>query len=383
MHQRHALLCTAGTSLLETNLSRLPHVPFELPPRWEALKEALDAGQWHRLARELLQIDPMHRLCGAEINTVQESIQRGRVALRHLIFLVSDTERGRQTGEVLTHYFRARRDLHLQTVEYDVVEGLQDADPKRFRSQGLRNLVRRIGHWVRHFGREYVAIDATGGYKAQIAVAVLLGQAMDLPVFYKHERFNQIIDFPPLPVTFDWEVLAQHADLLHLLVRGELLSRDEMGDFDERLLVLLNEVEVDGQLLYELSATGQVYLEAFWVRYPRAPHLTPAENREPPRLRSHQYPAGLEKHLYRIWEQNDWITRIYALDYSGQQGIRGVRFRVQKQGDTSLLVGTYRDHKGFGARFAIRLSDEAPENLAWAAEYLNRCYGDLPPEDSQ
>lgn len=376
MNTRHTLVCTVGTSLLETNLSRLPQVPFDPPPQWQALKAAFEASQWRQLAQELLQIDPTHRVCGAEINTIEETVRRGRIPLQHLVLLVSDTERGRQTGEVLKHYFRGRRDLKLQTVEYDVVESLQDADPKRFRVHGLRNLVRRIGYWVQRFGREHVAIDATGGYKAQIAVAVIIGQAMDLPVFYKHERFSEIIDFPPLPIAFDWDVLAQHADALTLFEQGKAFSGEEIGEVSERLRVLLTEVEVDGQTLYELSPLGQVYVETFRVRYPRAPSLKPAENREPPRLGDHHYPAGLEQFMTRLWQENLWVTRVYTLDYSGQASIRGIGFRVQEQEGTRLLVATYRDHTGFGARFAVRLSSETPEDLAWAAEYLNRRYAE-------
>ncbi|MGI5862875.1 MAG: putative CRISPR-associated protein [Myxococcales bacterium] len=72
---------------------------------------------------------------------------------------------------------------------------------------GLRNLVRAIGKIARDAGGpEWVAINATGGYKAQIAVAVLIGQALGSPVFYKHERFeSEVIAFPPMPVSFDYD----------------------------------------------------------------------------------------------------------------------------------------------------------------------------------
>lgn len=376
MNTRTTLLCTVGTSLLETNISRLPRVTFDLPDNWEALKEAFDRQQWRKLAEGLLRLDPTHRLCGAEINTVEEAVKRGWLRLENLVLLVSDTERGRQTGEVLKHYFTERRDLGLRVVEYDVVEDLQDGDPKRFRVHGLRNLVRRVGHWVQHYGRESVAIDATGGYKAQIAVAVIIGQAMDIPVFYKHERFSEVIDFPPLPVTFDWDLLAENAYLLTLFERGKAFSSEEVGQVDERLRVLLTEVEVDGQTLYELSAIGQIYMETFRVRHPRAPHLPPAENREPPQLKEHNYPAKLEQCMEKIWRENNWVSRIYPLDYSGQAAIRGVGFEVKQTGEGRVLVGTYRDHTGFGARFAVRLSVETPENLTWAAQYLNRTYAE-------
>jgi CRISPR/Cas system-associated protein Csm6 len=115
--------------------------------------------------------------------------------------------------------------LGLRTVDYDVIDELQDERPQDFKTHGLRNLVRKIGDYVQRFGgSQYVTIDATGGYKAQIAIAVLMGQALDIPVFYKHERFPEIIDFPPLPISFDYDILAENADLLTDFERGKAFS---------------------------------------------------------------------------------------------------------------------------------------------------------------
>src|SRR5205823_12850906 len=91
-------------------------------------------------------------------------------------------------------------------VEAVEVADLQDEDPKRFRTKGLRNLVRGLCRVVRERSAAACAINATGGYKAQIAVAVLLGQALGIDVYYMHERFSEIIAFPPMPVSLDYEV---------------------------------------------------------------------------------------------------------------------------------------------------------------------------------
>ena len=89
---------------------------------------------------------------------------------------MSDTNEGRITGEILVTYFESRKDdLRLQNARYVCIDGLQDERPWEFRTVGLRNLVREIGKIVRDVGSPaYVAIDATGGYKAQIAVAALI-----------------------------------------------------------------------------------------------------------------------------------------------------------------------------------------------------------------
>jgi CRISPR/Cas system-associated protein Csm6 len=72
-------------------------------------------------------------------------------------------------------------------------------------------------------------------------------------VFYKHERFNTIIDFPPLPVAFDYSVLGENAHALSLFEKGEVLSSSYLGTIDEKLKVFLYEAEEKEETLYELS----------------------------------------------------------------------------------------------------------------------------------
>lgn len=225
MTKRNTLICTVGTSLFG-NLGRLPE---ENP-----LRQAYDNGAWNKLARELLDVGPTERVCGAEINTVESVREKKWLTLERLLFLVSDTPDGRNTGKVLKEYFTQRslrrHDIDLNSVEYCVIDKLQDERPKDFKVHGLRNLVRQAGEYIQRFGgSESVAIDATGGYKAQIAIAVILGQALNIPVFYKHERFSEIIDFPPLPISFDYQILASHADLFTDLERGVVFGASEIG----------------------------------------------------------------------------------------------------------------------------------------------------------
>ncbi len=282
MTKINTLVCTVGTSLFQGNLSRLGEDVPGRPENWKVMKAAWMAGDWNGLARELLQVDPKARVCGAEINTVEEVRRKGGINLDKLVFLVSETPDGENTGRLLEKYFAGRSDLDVR-VEYLIIEKLQDQDPAAFRVYGLRNLVREIGEVIqRSGGPDYIAIDATGGYKAQIAIAVIVGQALNVPVFYKHERFSEIIDFPPLPITFDEGILAANADLLADLEQGRVFSTAELEQVDEKLRVLLTEVEVDGAVLYELNPIGQVYLTGFRIRNPRPVKLVAANGRRTP-----------------------------------------------------------------------------------------------------
>ena len=371
---RHTLLCTVGTSLFG-NLGRLSEGGPDNPPNWRAIRQAYDKGEWNKLARELATLPPAARVCGAEINTVEEVRQKSWLTLEHLVFLVSDTPHGENTGKLLKAYFQQRRELGLRAVDCCVVKDLQDERPKDFKAYGLRNLVRRAGEYIQKAGGpDYVAIDATGGYKAQIAIALLVGQTLNIPVSYKHERFSEIIDFPPLPVTFDYQILARNADLLTDLERNAVLSSADVGPLDEKLRVLLSEVAVNGETLYELSPIGQIYLTGFRIRNPKPVNLVAAKTRKPPTFRDDHYPIDFEEFVHKVCNQNRWIRSANSIPYDKQRSIKGTGFFVRQEGEDLRLIGTFQDKNNFGARFRLHVTDQSPAALAWAADFLNRKY---------
>jgi len=372
---RHTLICTVGTSLFESNLNRLSERSEGRPSNWCAMREAFRGKRWKALARELVEVDPSERICGAEINSVEEVRRKALERLESIFFLVSDTEHGRDTGMVLQEYFRLRRDLALRNVEYCVVERLQDARPRDFKVHGLRNLVRRAGECIqRSGGPEHVLIDATGGYKAQIAIAVLIGQALNIPVTYKHERFSEVITFPPLPISFDYRILARNAELLTDFERGQALSSSEAGPLDEKLRVLLTEVSGNGESLYELSPIGQIYLTGFRIRNPIPVALVDARDPKPPTFRDDHYPIGFKDFVGKVWGENRWIRTASSLPYDRQRSIKGKGFSVREKDGAFQLVGTYQDRNSFGARFLLQITDESENALIWAADFLNQKY---------
>ncbi len=188
---RSILLCTVGTSLLNAN-------------NFGGKQTVNGVPDWSAIATDLATAAPTDRACGAEVNSVASLIAHDYVPDNVGIYLFhSDTDAGRDIAAVLQTDFSRRG--HTPVVAVPVPD-LQDADPKRFRTKGLRNLAKAICGIVRERSAAACAINATGGYKAQIAIAVLLGQALGIPVYYMHERFSEIIPFPPLPVALDFQV---------------------------------------------------------------------------------------------------------------------------------------------------------------------------------
>lgn len=383
---RTILICTVGTSLFESNLKRLDErINIEKVENEKSIllniKNAFENKRWDELAELMQNKDPKDRICGAEINTIEESLSKKWFDLQRLFFLVSDTEDGKNTGIFLKKYYLKRKDLNLKDrdIEYIVIEDLQDKDPKKFKLNGLRNLVREIGKIVRNFGKDNIAIDATGGYKAQIAIAVIIGQALDIPVYYKHERFSEIIDFVPLPITLDYDLLGKYSYIFNDFEKNDII-KDDIDFLDEetmeKLQLFFEKIDEDGQNYIALNPVGYLYLESFRLRYPKAVNLVELEDnlREKPSFRDDHYPTGFMDFVNKVYKENKWIKSCKSLPYNKQRSINGISFYVYDDGVEKKLVGTFQDGNNFGGRFRIILSNESAENMNWAVDFLNSKY---------
>ncbi len=113
--------------------------------------------------------------------------------------------------------------------------------------------------------RREIIINATGGFKAEIAYATLVGLLFDTPVFYIHEAFRDIIEMPPTPIGWDYSLLADYEEFFAWLSK-ELRST---GEVDERLRGLPSKIRL---LLTEeegctfLSPAGEAFYESYQDR---------------------------------------------------------------------------------------------------------------------
>jgi putative CRISPR-associated protein (TIGR02619 family) len=230
------ILVTVGTSLL-TNARRALGVPEP------------DADD---LTRYLAQTDPI--TASAETNALGRLLrERDRLVLFH-----SQTEQGRRCAEALRRHF-----ARGHTVELVEVTDLTYTE-SRFKLRGLRRLVALLADRIekeRRQGRE-VLINATGGFKAEIAYATLVGLLFDVPVSYIHEQFQDLIEVPAMPVAWDYSTFADWEEFFAWIDDEEPRPTDEV---ERRWPHLPNEVRV---LLEEDD--GYTYLSAAGVALRRA-----------------------------------------------------------------------------------------------------------------
>ncbi len=81
---RNTLICTVGTSLFG-NLKNLSENTLNKPNNWKEIKECYNPIQPQKLSHELLKILPTERICGAEINTIEEARKKKWLDIQNII----------------------------------------------------------------------------------------------------------------------------------------------------------------------------------------------------------------------------------------------------------------------------------------------------------
>ncbi|MGQ9914598.1 MAG: putative CRISPR-associated protein [Thermogutta sp.] len=368
------LICTVGTSLFRPNLECLKSQLDQgrVEPAREQLAKAYSQSNWSAVAAELAKLPATDRICGAEINSIAGMIDKGYAEPQcGLFFLHSQTKQGRDIAAILKQYYVGRGHQPVELIE---VADLQDADPKRFRSKGLRNLSREIAKIVRERSPAACAINATGGYKAQIAIGVVLGQALGLTVYYKHEQFDEVIAFPPLPVALDLELWMQASGLLaNLASAGNELVPAECykEEWDERYESLVERVQIDGREYLELSPTGQIFHETFRDRFRGAADLLfppPAPAKRDPRVEQAGWPGKhpeVKRFMERVTREVPFVVQC-ATFYFDPKLPEQTRFLLSRD----EIVGRFSDGR-YCVKFRVETTAQTKGQRQAAVAALN------------
>lgn len=327
----------------------------------------------------LAKLNPDASQCGAEINSITSICRLDKIIGKKvtppykLYFLVSDTDDGRWTGETLKHYYKAQSsDFEFQ--EFKIIEKLTDEDSKAFKSVGLRNLVKEVANIVKKEKTKnpeaIQAINATGGYKAQIAFAALIGQALEVPVFYKFERFPEVIEMPPMPVDFDYDLWLENLDMFHRLFDDPVLYEDQFPfeEVDHRLREMLDcEKDKDnGKLFYSLSPVLELMHQAFltrgWEKLTEPKDSTVPDNEKikvNEKEMSHA-PRGTREFLQKLVGKYKWINRVSVAEFMNTPRTHLLAGR-NKGGELEI---SYSDGEK-GARVVISTTCENENEVGW------------------
>lgn len=202
-----AVIVTVGTSLLSTYRTRQD----------DSKRSTKEINEEVLKAYVIEHAGDLPRLC-AETNSISKKhLEAGD----YLYFVTGENHESRLCGKILSELYAGS---HLCETIY--VKGLVP-DARQFRDLGMKNLIQElVGVIERH--NSNAVIHATGGFKAQIAIATLIGILFHLKVHYLYEDFQELVSLPEVPLHFDFEpLLASRNDFFRLLDGKEYVTSDE------------------------------------------------------------------------------------------------------------------------------------------------------------
>ncbi len=311
------LITTVGASLL--NSQNLP-------------KGLIETGDVNSVLRYLESLEnPVHdRRFGAEINSIASLAEQSFISSnQNLYLLVSDTEMGKFIGNVLKKFFQSNRfDLEFNMVRVEIIEDLDDSRPDDFKIKGLRNLVKKLAEIYKNHNGELV-INATGGYKAQIAIATVFGQAFGIPVYYRFEKFNKIIEISPLPITISTDTIKKYLNVFLKLDCQDSIPKEELltmmnvrslGNVPREIRFM---IDWSGRRVY-LNYLGQIYFERIDVNYEDLEKHLRSQTPPEKKLKLHGDPTS-EKVARKILPLLKKVTNLETIEridgvYSGKSG---------------------------------------------------------------
>ncbi|MBF0230062.1 MAG: putative CRISPR-associated protein [Desulfamplus sp.] len=378
---RDILISTAGTSLLFNIKNNILNSSND---KYSNIKKYFVSNESKNMAEGLCQIADTDRVCGAEINSVEAILSQGLLNERFYHFiLVSDTQEGQIVGNTLLNYYSEpfNKKNRFQNVKIHKVDGLNSDNAKRFKNEGLKNLVRLIVSVVRNYGSERILINATGGYKAQISFAGMIGQALCIPVCYMFEGFNEVITLPPQPLSFDFEFWLQYYEIFSQIDNNpnNMIEFDKKWELpDDRFDALVDYIQGDGKYIYELTPTGLLFHETFRSRFKSKKELLPADSQIPIQERKIVYEdknankhKGLPKYLEKILKAS-FVNRIYIYYYNRDLEKQNI-FRRTEDDKISEIDGWY-SNDGAITKFTVRTTAETLQQRNAAIAWLNESF---------
>jgi len=237
-----AVIVTVGTSLLTTYLNKTGRHLSEIKSvTREEVKQYLIENPTE-----------ISGIC-AETN----SLNKGRISDNdYVYFICGENPEGMLCAGILNDLYK---ESHL--CEMVPVKGLTP-QAEAFRRHGMRCLIDEIVRVIeRHDGN--AVIHATGGFKAQIAIATLIGILFRLKVLYLYESFDEVVSLPEIPLGFNYEALfASRGEFFQLLDAKDFTMSDEIyARLSESLKHCFYKDDV--QKKYNLTPLGRAMFNAF------------------------------------------------------------------------------------------------------------------------
>ncbi|GBC92902.1 hypothetical protein HRbin15_01379 [bacterium HR15] len=346
------ILTTVGASLLNN-------------ARRNLRRGSNEAVSLQELTNYLRQASPEE--ASAETNSLKRLLQEGD----RIVLLYSDTDEGDLCANALKAFYSHQG----YQVEIARVHNLNYTE-SRFKMLGLRSLVATL---IEHIQKERkaerkVLINATGGFKAEVAYATLVGLLFNVSVYYIHEAFQDIIEIPPIPINWDYSLFASYEEFFEWIdseprKTGEVQQRLHNLPAKDKIYLLLRD-EPDGCTY--LSPAGETFYRAYEERMtlPGEPILLSRKAREAYQSAEPSTRESFDKVLRKL--------RHPDLRSNQTELVRNGDCLVYPRGHCNERVIFYEQEGKIYVCELVRHSDESYERLI-SERVLREHYGDFTP----
>ncbi|MEH1943468.1 MAG: putative CRISPR-associated protein [Nostoc sp.] len=175
-----------------------------------------------------------------------------------IVLLYTTTIEGERCAKIVQQYLQNQNWKFIRLVQLPL-----EQNEAQFERHGLRELVNILVDEITkatNQGRE-VIINATGGFKAEIAYTTMVGMIFQVPVKYIYQDFSQPINFPVLPITWNIDFLLEYEPFFKWITSDyrtqlELEQRLKAIPDRERILGMLLPPDVDNYIF--LSPAGEI-----------------------------------------------------------------------------------------------------------------------------
>ncbi len=226
-----------------------------------------------------------------------------------VVMLYTATPDGERCAKQIQSYLESKswQNIRLQKLELEQNEA-------QFERKGLRNLVDTIINEITKAQREghEVIINATGGFKAEIAYTTMVGMIFQVPVKYIYQDFEKPITFPVLPITWSLDLLIEYDYFFRWLdeeprTQSEVEQRLKAVSPDDknRIQQLLSPPDSE-QYIY-LSPAGDILWQRLrQVRETIVEEPPPSERQASEKLsdslrgKKHHFPEGTKEFAERV-----------------------------------------------------------------------------------
>ncbi|MBR8839642.1 MAG: putative CRISPR-associated protein [Stigonema ocellatum SAG 48.90 = DSM 106950] len=232
----HKIITTTGTSLL-TNAAR------ELKKPLGSITDEELRFFWKQVGAEA---------ASAETNSLLKIAHTEE----EVVLLYTNTLEGERCAKEIERYLQSEKWSNVRLRKLPL-----EQNEAQFERYGLRELVNILIDEISKGQRQQqeVIINATGGFKAEIAYTTMVGMIFQVPVKYIYQYFKQPITFPALPVSWNIDLLVEYPSFFAWLDEE---PRKQL-EVEQRLKAIPeSERDTVQQLLLPVDPQGDVFLSA-------------------------------------------------------------------------------------------------------------------------